>query len=642
MNKKLLSLVAILFLVALFFGINIIAQNMFRNTRLDLTADKLFTLSEGARAIARSIDEPVKLTFYFSSKGAVDKPAYLSMAKRVREVIEEFGRESKGKIVVKVVNPEPYSDEEEQAVKDELDPIPLTTAGDAMFFGLVGTNSTNGKQVIPQFDPRNERMLEYDLAKLVYSLKNAKKKKIGVMTTLGLQTYAINPQTQQPMPKSKWQVFQQLAEAFEIEEIQTTATAIPDGVDVLVVVHPKKLSDQTLYAIDQFLMRGGRMMAFVDPLCQTDDSIQARNQMEMMMADRSSNLNKLLNAWGIEVSDTMVLLDNKYAPRQQMQEGNGIVEVATLPFAMLKGDAITRDDEISRALQSVNLFFAGSIKRKADYKGDSALTIVPLLESSDDSMMIEKGQVQFTQDMKQLLNLFNSQNAKNTIAARLTGKVKSAFPDGPPKAADGPAPDASKHLKESKEPVNILLAADVDMLNDRAWGQEVQIGRQRAFMPAASNGLYFVGGIENLTGSSELLSIRPRAAAARPFERVEEIKRSAAKESAAKAKIAEDKVRQVTQRMNESLRKREPRADGTVEWTPADAKALEEVKTELYAAQKEQRQIVREQNKDIDRLGLNLRVINIALVPALVAFLAVGVGVYRANRRSSVGRSTQN
>jgi ABC-type uncharacterized transport system involved in gliding motility auxiliary subunit len=647
MNKKLLSLTAIVFLIALFFGINIIAQNVFKGANLDLTADRLFTLSDGARSIARGIDEQITLRYYFSSKAAVDNPDVMAHAQRVRELLEEFAKESKGKIVLKVVNPEPYSDDEEQAVRDGLEPIPVSAKGDVMFFGLVGTNTTTGKQVIPQFDPRGERLLEYDLAKMLHALKTSVKKKIGVMSTVGIQTFGFDPATQRPVPKTKWRVFVDLAESFEVEELQPTVTEIPPYLEVLAVVHPKNLSDQTLYAIDQFVMRGGRLMVFVDPQCQTDDSINARDQMQAMMADRSSNLKKLLDAWGVEVSDTQVVLDNTYAPRRQVQQGQGVIEVPTLPFLMLKGAAIVRDDEVGRGLESVNAYFTGSIKAKADVK--NGLAIQPLLESSEDSMLIEKSQLQFVQDMSKVMEMFNSQNTKHTIAARLSGRIQSAFPGGPPAPAPAdpsapppPAPDASKHLKESKGIANIILTADVDMLNDQAWGQEYQVGRQRMFMAAASNGLYFVGGLENLSGSSELLSIKPRASGARPFDRVEKIKAEAAKEVAAAQKASAEKVRQFEMKLSEEIRKRQPKADGTFDAPPDLEERIKKLQADLYQANKENRQVLRDQNKGIEAMGRNLRAINVALVPALVALLAVGVGVYRANRRSTVRRAAQN
>ncbi|XVJ60640.1 MAG: GldG family protein [Tepidisphaera sp.] len=647
MNKKLLSLTAIVFLIALFFGINIIAQNVFKGASLDLTADRLFTLSDGARSIARGIDEQITLRYYFSSKAAVDNPDVMAHAQRVRELLEEFAKESKGKIALKIVNPEPYSDDEEQAVRDGLEPIPVSAKGDVMFFGLVGTNTTTGKQVIPQFDPRGERLLEYDLAKMLHALKTSVKKKIGVMSTVGIQTFGFDPATQRPVPKTKWRVFVDLAESFEVEELQPTVTEIPPYLEVLAVVHPKNLSDQTLYAIDQFVMRGGRLMVFVDPQCQTDDSINARDQMQAMMADRSSNLKKLLDVWGVEVSDTQVVLDNTYAPRRQVQQGQGVIEVPTLPFLMLKGAAIVRDDEVGRGLESVNAYFTGSIKAKADVK--SGLTIQPLLESSEDSMLIEKSQLQFVQDMSKVMEMFNSQNTKHTIAARLSGRIQSAFPGGPPAPAPAdpsspppPAPDASKHLKESKGIANIILTADVDMLNDQAWGQEYQVGRQRMFMAAASNGLYFVGGLENLSGSSELLSIKPRASGARPFDRVEKIKAEAAKEVAAAQKASAEKVRQFEMKLSEEIRKRQPKADGTFDAPPDLEERIKKLQADLYQANKENRQVLRDQNKGIEAMGRNLRAINVALVPALVALLAVGVGVYRANRRSTVRRAAQN
>jgi ABC-type uncharacterized transport system involved in gliding motility auxiliary subunit len=363
-----------------------------------------------------------------------------------------------------------------------------------------------------------------------------------------------------------------------------------------------------------------------------------------MLADRSSNLKRLFDAWGVEVSDTSIVLDNTYAPRQPQPSGNGFIEVPTLPFLMLRGDAIVRDDEVGRGLDKVNVLFSGSITKKKDVA--DGLTIIPLLQSSEDSMLIEKSQIQFVQDMTRLMEMFNSQNAKHTIAARLTGRIKSAFPDGPPKPetpdVSQPVPDPAKHLKESKGVANMLLAADVDMLNDNLWGQEAQSGRSRVFLSFTSNGLFFVGGMENLTGSSDLLSIRPRAAAARPFDRVEKIKTQAAKEVATAKRAAQDKVREFEAKLGEELRKRQPRADGTFDAPPDLEERIKKLTADLYQANKENRKVLRDQNKGIEEMGRNLRIINIALVPAAVALLAVGLGMYRASRRSVVRRTGQN
>lgn len=642
MNKALLSLTALLVLVIAFISINVLGSAALSKTRLDLTQGKLYTLSEGALKIAREIDEPISVSFYFSQQNAVDQPEMLALGKRIREVLEEFQRASAGKIKLKIVLPEPYSEEEQQAADAGLDPIPVSNKGDVVFLGLVGTNSTDGKSTISRFEVGGERNLEYDIAKMIYTLRSTEKekKKLGFLGSAGLDAYTMNPQTGQPMPKSLWYVFIELQKAFRTQTLAKDAAEIPDDIDVLVISHPKALPDKTLYAIDQYLMRGGRVLAFVDPLCATDESINARDQMQAMMADRSSSLNKILGAYGVEVPESMVILDSGFAVQNVMPENGRYVLVSLLQFLQLRGQAFSKEDEVSRGLEMVNAFFSGVIKRKSDFKGVPA-EITPLLSTSRNSMLIDKSKVQFLQDPKQLLTLFESQDESNPIAARLTGKVKSAFPDGPPKNQDGsPAGPAEKHLAEAKAPINMILVADADMLNDRAWVRGNEMGRQKQVEAVASNGQFVVDAVSNLSGSSDLLSIRPRAQLSRPFSKVEEIRKQAEKSFASRQKEAEAKVATATQKLVELVRKKEPKPDGTIEFTPELEEQIKKVQQEEYEAKAELRKVLRERDKEIEKLGRSVKIVNIAIIPALVALLAVGVGAYRANRKSAVKRAS--
>lgn len=641
MNKTLLSLSALLVLVIAFVSVNILGSTTLSKARLDLTQGRLYTLSEGALKIAREIDEPISITFYFSQQNAVDQPEMLNLGKRIREVLEEFQRAAGGKLRLKTVLPEPYSEEEQQAADAGLEPIPVSNKGDVVFLGLVGTNSTDGKNTISRFEVGGDRNLEYDIAKMIFNLRTTEKEKklLGLLGSAGLDAYTMNPQTGQPMPKSLWYVFIELQKAFRTQTIARDAAEIPADIDVLVISHPKALPDKTLYAIDQFLMRGGRVLAFVDPLCATDESINARDQMQAMMADRSSSLNKVLGAYGVEVPESLVVLDSGYAVQQVMPDNGRYVLVSLMQFLQLRGPAFSKEDEVSRGLEMVNSFFSGVVRRKSDFKGPTA-EITPLLSTSRTSMLIEKSQVQLLQDPKQLLSLFSSQDESHPIAARLTGNVKSAFPDGPPKPAEGEAPPATvAHLAESKVPLNMILVADVDMLNDRAWVRGNEMGKQKQVEAVASNGQFVMDAVSNLSGSSDLLSIRPRAQLSRPFTRVEEIRKQAEKSFAASQKDAETKVSAATQKLVELVRKKEPKADGTIEFTPELEDQIKKVQQEEYEAKAELRRVLRERDKEIEKLGRSVKIMNIAIVPALVALLAVGVGAYRANRKSAMKKS---
>ncbi len=641
MSKRLLGAGTLAALLVLFFAINILSNTALRGARIDLTQDKLYTLSEGARAIARGIDEPISLTFYFSRSLAVDRPDLRGRAARVQEALEEFVRESGGKIRLRIVHPEPFSEEEEQAAQAGLEGEPVSDKGDVVFLGLVGTNSTNGREVIPRFMPDSERLLEYDLARMIQTLRTAEneKPKIGVLSTVGMQTFAMDPSTGRPVPKNKWRFFLEPLKDFRVEELAATMTEVPPDVSVVVLVHPKGLGDETLYALDQFVMRGGKLVIFVDPLAATDDSIQARDQMQLMMADRSSNLDKLLNAWGVEVVKEKVVLDKQLAPTRQFPQEGRVVELSQLQYLMVRGEALSKDDPVTREMDMpINMFFAGAIRRKAEAKAPM-LEIEPIIQSTTESMLIDRAEVQFAQSPTQLIERFAPAGERLTLGARLRGKVSSAFAEGPPKPVDGPAPDASKHLAQSKDEVSIVLIADVDMANDGAWVQEANLGQQRYIIPFAGNGELLRRAVASLQGSAELMSIRPRGQFRRPFDRVQEIRKSAEQAFLERVRDAESKVRQAEERLTQALQSKQPRADGTIDLTPDLDEKIKAFQQEQADAKRALRAVLRERDKDIAALERKIKAINIAAVPAVVSLTAIGLGLYRSGRRSAAKKA---
>ncbi|QOJ00087.1 MAG: GldG family protein [Phycisphaeraceae bacterium] len=639
MPRQLATLATLAALLVVFVAVNMLSAVGLRGARLDLTAERLHTLTDGARAIARDIEEPIDLTLYTTDQVVVDNPAYRALAKRVREIIGEFAAESRGKIRFKVVSPEPWSDEERQVQDAGVEIRPINQKGDVLILGLVGSNTTGGTEVIPRFDPGSEQLLEYDIAKLIYTLKTPVKRTIGVMASIG--SGGFDPRTMRPTPP--WQTLDLLGKFFERETIPETADRIPDGVDILLVVHPKDLSETALYAIDQFVMRGGRLLVFVDPLCFFDPGNPRDQFAALTGADKASNLDRLLNAWGVEVTNDKVVGDRLYAASQPIRKDGRLVPAQWLPLLGLRREALSRNDEVSRNLEPAiaQVFLAGAIRRKDDAQGPR-LTITPILTSSDESGLMEKMGLTDPNTYDQLLDTFAEDTGGHAIAARLTGPINSAFPGGPPAPAQAPpepaaAPPAG-HLKESRVPANIILVADVDMLSDQ---MQVDLSAQSVIPMQNGNASFLVGAIANLAGSPELLSIRPRGAA-RPFDRVEKIRRDAAREFREKERKAQSRLDEATRSLQTAIDEDKVKVgeDGRIDLTERQKERVAELRKTVSEADRELRAVKRDQNRAVEQLGSRLKFINIALMPALVALLAVGLGAYRAaQRRAERARS---
>ena len=670
MNTRLVSVGGLALLVVLFVAANVFLGSATRSLRVDLTQGNLYTLSKGSRNIARSFKEPIRLTLYFSSKLTQGRPDLQSYAQRVRELLEEYASASGGSIVLRVVDPQPFTDDEDKAVAAGLAPIPVS-ASESLYFGLVGTNEIDGKEVIPFFDASSERFLEYDISRLLYSLGHPKKRVIGLITSLPLEGSFFDPRTGQPSRQPPWAILREVRAMFTVKSIGAQSGEIPADIDVLLLVHPKNLSDAMLYAIDQFVLKGGKLVACVDPLCEADESgNDPRNPMAALMADRSSSMSlaKIFNAWGVTIEQGKVAADINLAP--QVLFGDSPSRQEPVPYvAWLSIDkrGFAKDQPVTGLLSRMNMATAGIIrtgtailppkpgdppaeqpdKPKAD--APPRVVITPLVTTTAEAMKLEQGAVAMMPNPKKLLTDYVRGTEKLTLAASLGlapgMKLISAFPDGKPadKPREGepspPAPADPKagHLAESDAPLNVVLIADCDFLVDRFWVQEDRFGQLSLGMRKfADNGDFLVNVVDNLSGSSDLVGLRARGEFARPFDRVADIQRKAEEQYRAQEQDLQDKLAQ-TQKKMEELQRQRPDQQGAVLVTEEQQKELDKFREEMVSTRKQLRAVQANLRKDIDDLGDRLKFINIALVPALVTLTAVGLGVYRVSRRRSGG-----
>ena len=610
-------------LAILFIAVVMLGNILLRGIRLDLTENRIYTLSDGTYNILDAIDEPVNLYFFYSEESTREFQPLRIYANRVREILEEFELNSNGKLIVHLVNPVPFSEEEDRANELGIQPVGLRGAVDPIYLGLAGTNSVDDVEIIPFFDPAKQTLLEYDLAKLVFALSQPKKPVIGLMTSVpiyGGYSPGIQGQTQ-PWVISTW-----LDQLFEIRRLGAAITSVDQDIDVLMVVHPKTLNQASLYAIDQFVLRGGKLLAFVDPHAEVDAPPQNANApFQAMMASRSSTLDPLFGAWGVEFSTQNVVIDRSRA--LQLQTAGGPVR----HFGMLglQSDALDSDDVITTGLDSINLAMPGFFKKTDDSETGYSV----LIHSTPDAALAGAEKFRFLPDPAPLREGYAAGGQDYALAIRVSGDLVTAFPDGPPESGDDDNQDNdndSVQLLRSGQPANIILVADVDMLADQMWAQSSNFFGQRVAQAFANNGDFVSNALDNLTGSSDLISIRGRASFSRPFLKVEELERDADDRFRAKEAELEARLDETERRIGELQSGRDDQDRGLL--SDEQSAEIERFIDQRIAIRKELRQVRRQLRDDIERLGSRLKFINIALVPLLITLLALGSLVMRRRR----------
>lgn len=637
--KTKLGLAGIALALVLFFALNIAANAMLRGCRADLTEDRLFTLDEGSKAVARAIDEPIQLNFYFSRKVASDVPPVVGYADRVLGMLEEFERESDGKIRLSVIDPEPFSEEEEQAVAQGVQGMQVEAGGDPLYFGLVGTSSMDARETVPFFalEEGKQRTLEFDLAKLIWTLSHPDKRKVGILSALSLEGGGGMPMMGQ-QPEPRWKFLDQLEGYFEVEVVPPTSDELPADLDALMVVQPRGFQESTLYLIDQWALTGKPLIVFVDPHCEVDPGeSDPSNPMSRYMAERSSNLDRLFKAWGIEMVGSKVVGDRVHGLRLpvDVRGTNRQIEVPVVYWMQLGPESVDKEDPVSRLLDNVLIATPGALRKLSD----GTTNFTPLIQTSEESMLIDATKLQFP-DPQEILAAFVPDYQKFALAARVTGDVKTAFPDGKPKKPEDGEPEAPADdsasppgLTASQKPLNAVVFADADLLHDRLWLRELRLGNQVLGSMYTSQNIELVrNAIESVTGGQELMQIHTRGRTSRPFERVQEIQRDADQRYLAEQQEFERKLKDANQRLNEL---QSARGEGSEELVTAEQRKEEDqLRLEIVSTKRNLRGVELERRRDIERLGTGLNLLNIGLMPLLVSAAAIALGAWKARQRT--------
>lgn len=608
--------------------------------RLDLTEDKLYTLSQGTQQLIRSLEQPVTLTFFFSNKATKEIPQLRDYARRVRDLLNEYALISEGKITLQVVDPEPFSEAEDRAAQLGLQGIPARAGGDVVYFGLAVELSDNmppgqtgsidqpvtvsaatptRQQIINFFNPQRESFLEYDISQTLYKIAQTRPRVVGVLSTLNV----FGENRMQGQAAAPWMIIDQLKQLAEIRPLNTAMEQIPSEVNLLMVIQPQSLSLQSLYAIDQFVLRGGKALIFVDPLAEMAAPVYENAD----TAAQKKQVEKLLAAWGVVFDTSQVVADAGWA--LQLASRDDGIPMPHLGVLGLRFDAINDSDIVTQGLESVNISTAGLLTQVSSQASLPDWT--PLLFSSEQAMLMSREQFVGLTDHAALLDQFKPAGERYVLAARIQGHIQSAFAEGSPVQNEAAAETGpTNHLTASVHAANLIIVADTDLLSDRLWVQVSDFFGQRVAAPWANNGDFVMNMVENLSGSADLIDIRSRGIYTRPFIRVEQLQQNAA----TKFQAQEQSLIHSLEKLEAKILQLSQNEQGQiiVELNPQQQKEVAAFEKEKLQIRKDLRQVQHQLNKDIESLESTIKFINMVIIPGLLT-LAVMLLVWRRNKR---------
>ena len=597
-SKSVIKL-SILLSIIIFFSINIITNNMLGYSRIDFTENKLYSLSEGTKKLLKNLDEPIHLRLFISSNLVKDVPQFSTYANRVETILKTYSNISNGKITIETIDPKPFSDEEDRAVGMGINPFNATEMSDSLYFGLAATNSTNGQKNISMFSPERETFLEYDLTSLISELSQIKKPVVSIIDNLGLSADG-------RVGKPEQQILKQMKEMFKVEMVNESANELDKDTKILIVIHPKFLSDETLYMIDQWVLKGGATLIFLDPYAETELS----RQQGMPPMNPRSDLKKLLDTWGIKFDNKQAVLDSEFGFRIARKINGRDVQVTNYPWLNIRGEGLNKNDSTLSNLSTIVMTTAGSL---LDTNKNPILE--PIIRSSKKSGVGDAQKAGNPEgDPRDLLSNIKSDNENYTLAGWIKANLNSSFINSEDKK--------DNQLMKSKNKSNVLIVTDADMLMDRNW-----LTQRGAF---ANNGDFVLNIVEKMIGGNALSDLRGKSTSWRPFEKIIELEKIAEEKFlieeqmlAKKLEGMEDKIRNLTQNNDKD----------TDVLSPETIKAIDGFKTEMMATRSQLRNVKFDLRRDVDLLKKWIISINVAILP--IAFAAVSLIISLRRKRKA-------
>lgn len=587
-----------------------------QSARIDLTDGSVQTLSEGTKKMLRGLGSPVKVKLYIS-RGEQAMPVQLrSFAQRVEDLAREFKSIAGSKLVIETYNPAPDSDDEDAAQLDGVEPQQLFS-GEQFYLGIV-VSQLDRKQAIPAVSAQRERLLEYDLARAIARVATTERPVLGLMSALPVLGEKFNPMTRQG--SEPWVLASELKRDFNVKPVPLLAEAIDPEIKVLLLIHPRDLPEATEYALDQFVLRGGKLIAFVDPYAYFDQ--QPSPMPGIGGGGTSSTLARLFKAWGVEMNPGKVLADVVFA--------SGAGQRYTPTVLTLNRTAFSRDDIATSQIETLLYAFGGAF----DVKPVAGLKVTELVKSSPNSMLVDN--IVSTVSGEAAMKGFQPDNKARPLALRLTGKFKTAFAEGKPSSGDKKSPEKKEEpsLKESAAENSVILVADVDMLNDGAAVDVQEVFGKRIVVPSNGNLAFAQALVEQSAAGDVLASLRSRAASFRPLTVVRQMEADAQKQYFGRLKGLEDELQKTTEKLQELQKARGSAAKGALIMTPEQQAEIEKFRKRVTETRKELKELRKNLRQDAEALVFWTKVLNIALMPLLVVLAGLAVFFIRRRRQA--------
>jgi ABC-type uncharacterized transport system involved in gliding motility auxiliary subunit len=603
-TKRTTAVIAFAAVLAGTVAVNAMLGMTTRSLRIDCTQERLYTVSSGVKELVRSLDEPIKLDLYWSASVGNDVPQLRTYAERVREFLDELAAASNGMLRLRQIDPEPSSEAEDEARAAGVAALSVDGSGKTLSLGLVLRGATDKTDIIPYLDPAQESFLEYEVARRILALKGGAKPVIAVISSIAMEP-AFDPRMQQQQQGTPV-VMQQLRQLFDIRMVPAENPVVPPEAKALVVIQPRGFSEAALKAIDAWVVAGKPTLAFLDPWYESDP--QAR---QMMMqggpAGSAFEAPALVASWGLDIPVDSVVGDKDNALRVQSRtQGGRTMNLTYLPWIALGKSSFAAGDPVVGPLNTLNLMSAGSIRKR----DGGTSTVEPFVSSSPNVQLVPTMKLGLMGQPDRLLNDFVSLNAAQTVAARVTGPIVSAYP---PTKEDGTPGEAVKGT------ANLIVIADADLLQDQTWVTEERFGNQvLGYRTIADNGSLVLNAVETLSGDHVLASLRGRGEFRRPFKRVEDLRTAAEEKYLAEEQELQSNITKSQARISE-LQREKGSGQNALILSPEQEAELKKLESTVADTRKKLRDVQYRLRRDIDGLGSGLMLLNVAAWPAIVA-----------------------
>jgi len=595
LSKIRLSWLALVFGVVILFAVNMIGWESLKLYRLDVTENKLFTLSDSTAKVIAEVDDPITLKLYYTDALGARAPAYGLYADRIQALLNHYSSLSNGKIIFEKISPEPFSDEEDRAVAAGLRAVPLGTTQEKGYLALVGSNSTDDEDVIPFMTLQRSAFLEYDLTRMVHKLSKPARKTIGLLTGLDMNG-AMGPDGK---PRPPWLIMPQMEEFFNVRSIASDAKEVLDNIDILMIVAPKNLSDELAFSIDQFALSGKPVVVFADPFSE----LNPRNP--TALKKDGETLRNLLSGWGADIVADKVVADPQNSRRIQFNSATNPVIVNYIVWMSYDDKVFDQNAPVFSRVKRLVMATPGAIR----HNKKAGTSLQPLIMTGTDTALLSTD-LMVPPDPVKLINGYSSDGKRKILAARLSGTAQASMTIG----------KQSKPGQKLEGAINVVVVGDADMLYDSFWARVGNVGGQRVLTPTANNQDLLLNVLENMSGGAALSGLRGRGIENRPFTRVQNLPRRAEARYRNRERVQSDNVTQAQSKLAEMSSRA---TKGQAILSDEDKQAILKIRQEVVAVRRDLRDVQRSLNQDIERLEWRVQMVNTIGVPMLILFGAL-------------------